>query len=50
MSAGDRASNVYGGHLNRAIVGATCEMFIHVIPGEIDRKFSEEIGLNLIEF
>ena len=36
-----------GGHLNRAIVSATCEMVIDLIDGEIDRKFSEEIGLNL---
>ena len=50
MSAGSRDNKVYGGHLNKAIVGATCEMFIHIIDGEIDRKFSDEVGLNLIEF
>ena len=31
MSAGDGKGNVFGGHLNKAIVSATCEMFIHVI-------------------
>lgn len=39
-----------GGHVNRAIVGATCELVITAIEGEIDRKFNDEIGLNLIEF
>lgn len=50
MSAGDAAGKVYGGHLNRAIVSATCEMVINVINGRIDRKFNDEIGLNLFDF
>lgn len=39
-----------GGHLNRAIVGATCELFMTVTCGEVDRKFDETVGLNLFEF
>ncbi len=50
MSAGDGTGAVYGGHLNRANVSATCEMVIHIIPGQVDRAFSEEIGLNLFRF
>lgn len=50
MSAGDEKGNVFGGHLNRAIVSATCEMVINIIDGKVDRKFNEEIGLNLFEF
>lgn len=50
MSAGDRTNKVYGGHLNRAIVSATCEMFIHIIDGEVDRKFNDGVGLNLLDF
>ena len=41
---------VFGGHLNRAIVSATYEMIINVIDGKVDRYFDEEIGLNLFEF
>ena len=50
MSAGDSEGRVFGGHLNSAVVSATCEMVIEVLEGRIDRKFSEEIGLNLLEF
>jgi len=39
-----------GGHLNRAVVSATCEAFIRVVDGIIGRAMSEEIGLNLITF
>lgn len=50
MSAGDCEGKVYGGHLNCAVVSATCEMVITVINGTVDRAFSEEIGLNLFRF
>ena len=39
-----------GGHLNKAIISATSEIIINIINGEVDRAFSEEIGLNLIKF
>lgn len=50
MSAGDENGHVVGGHLNRAVVSATCEMLVTVIPGSVDRAFSPEIGLNLFRF
>ena len=50
MSAGDSEGHVYGGHLNRAVVSATCEMIVDVSEGTVERKFSDEIGLNLFEF
>ena len=50
MSAGDSDGKVFGGHLNRAIISATCEMVINIIDGEVDRQFDEEIGLNLFKF
>ncbi len=39
-----------GGHLNKAIISATSEIIITKINGDIDRSFSQEIGLNLIKF
>lgn len=50
MSAGNDRGEVFGGHLNRAVISATCEMVITVIDGRVDRFHSEEIGLNLFQF
>lgn len=50
MSAGNDKGEVFGGHLNKAIVSATCEMVIDIINGSVDRKLDEDIGLNLFEF
>ena len=50
MSVADQENKVYGGHLNYAKVSATCEMFIQVIEGKVEREFNEEVGLNLFVF
>ena len=51
MAVGDLAGRCYGGHLNRAVVSATAEIIMTVIPGgEIERKPDAKIGLNLMEF
>lgn len=46
----DHTYQAFGGHLNAAWVGATCELVLDVINGQVNRKFNEEIGLNLFEF
>lgn len=50
MSASDKKNATYGGHLNRAIVSATCEIYINIIDGIVEREFNEEVGLNLFKF
>ena len=50
MSAGNEKGQVFGGHLNRAMVSATCEMVITILDGTVDRKFDPDIGLNLFDF
>lgn len=51
MAVGDLAGRCYGGHLNRAVVSATAEIILTVIPGgEIDRQPDAKIGLNLMHF
>ena len=46
----DDQMQVHGGHLNACYVSATCEIAVTKIEGTVERKFSEEIGLNLYEF
>lgn len=50
MSAGDQQGRVVGGHLNRAVISATCEMVVTEIPGTVDRIFDPDIGLNVFRF
>ena len=50
MSAGDTEGHVVGGHLNEAIISATCEMVIQIIDGQVDREFNQEVGLNTFKF
>lgn len=49
MSAGNDRGEVFGGHLNRAVVSATCEMIVTVIDGEVDRYRDDDVGLNLFK-
>ncbi len=43
-------NEVYAGHLSSATIGATGEIIVTVMEGSVNRKFSDEIGLNLIEY
>ena len=50
MSAGDEHGAVFGGHLNRAVVSATCEMVIREVSGAVEREKDPVTGLNLFRF
>ena len=39
-----------GGHLNRAVISATCEIVVTALPGTVGRRFDEETGLNVFDF
>lgn len=49
-TAGDEAGNALGGHLKRAVISATGEILVRVLPGQVGRQYSETIGLNLFSF
>lgn len=50
INFGDENGTVRGGHLVRSTISATSEIVVRKINGEVGRKLSEEIGLNLLEF
>lgn len=50
MSARNEKGAVFGGHLNRAVVSAICELVITIINGKVERVYDGETGLNVFEF
>ena len=38
-----------GGHVNKAVVAAACEITLQKLEGKINREYSKEIGLNLMQ-
>ena len=50
MNAGDDKGAAFGGHLTKAVIGVTGEIFLRCLDGEVGRKMSEEIGINLFDF
>jgi predicted DNA-binding protein with PD1-like motif len=49
MAISDKNFVVYGGHLKKAIVSVTCELFILTLNDKLERVFNEEIGLYLLK-
>lgn len=46
----DRELNAHGGHANELRVSATCEMVVRTLPGQVDRRLDDGIGLNVFRF
>ena len=47
---GDLTGKVIGGHLNEAVVSATCELFVRKVEGHGGRRLDPETGLNIFDF
>jgi hypothetical protein len=41
---------IHGGHLSSCTISATLELFLQPWEGQVGRKFSDTVGLNLLEF
>ncbi len=50
ITVADKVHQVYGGHLNRCVISATCEMIITVLDGTVERVLDPVIGLNLLQY
>ena len=50
INFGDEDGLVKGGHLVKATISATSEIILRIIEGNVGRKLSDEIGLNLFDF
>ena len=46
----DQRHVIHGGHVLEMRVGATCEMFVTVLDGEVTRQKDEGLGINLWTF
>ena len=49
LSAGNEKGEVFGGHLNKAVISGTCEMVVSLIDGTVDRFYDDETGLNIFK-
>lgn len=49
IAVANASAQTFGGHLVRATVNATAEIFIQVLSDEIPRTFSDEIGISLMD-
>ena len=50
MALAQEDCSVYGGHLHSANISVTAEIFINIIDGELEKKFDEDTGANLLTF
>lgn len=48
-AAGEGGKTV-GGHLMKAVVSLTCELFLDVLDGKAERTFNETLGINELNF
>ena len=46
----DQNHVIHGGHVLEMRVGATCEMFVTVLEGDVNRSRNEALGINLWSF
>ena len=49
ITLSDSYYRAFGGHLNKAMVSATCEVIIEEYEGNMERYFDENMGLNLFK-
>lgn len=49
IAVSDCEGRCFGGHLNSAVISATCELFIRALPAVFGRYEDDATGLNLLK-
>jgi predicted DNA-binding protein with PD1-like motif len=49
VAVGTHAMALFGGHLKKAVVSATCEIVLHEFEGELRRTHDPRTGLHLVD-
>lgn len=49
ITIGNKQFQSYSGHLGRAVISGTCELFIDTTTLNLDRRHDQDTGLNLLE-
>lgn len=49
IALSDENYNLYGGHLNSAVISITAEIYINILNGEINRRVNPETSLNILD-
>ncbi len=50
ITLGDKDFNITGGHFDKGIVSATCEMIINKVDGDVARVKGSKYNLNIFDF
>lgn len=50
ISFADQEYKSFGGHLESAVIGITCEIILKVADAEVTRKFNDEFKLKFLDF
>lgn len=50
MTASTEGGKTYAGHLSRAYISVTAEIFLRCVPGAVERRMSPTIGVNQMIF
>ena len=49
IALSDENYKFYGGHLNRAVISITAEIYVNVLNGEVNRRINPETSLNILD-
>ncbi len=49
IALSDENYKFFGGHLNRAVISITAEIYVSVLDGEVKRRVNPETNLNILD-